>query len=131
MWKKSLSGRIIGEIKQIDLYKNGRLQILFRTSDRLYLIDRNGNEVSQLSFDIKNGKINHPISVFDYDKNRNYRILVTTDNQIQMYDNSGEIVKGFDPDNFKSDIINSPVHIRIDDKDYICLLYTSPSPRDA
>ena len=121
LWKKSLSGRIIGEIKQIDLYKNGRLQILFRTSDKLYLIDRNGNEVSQLSFDIKNGKINHPISVFDYDKNRNYRILVTTDNQIQMYDNSGEIVKGFDPDNFKSDIINSPVHIRIDDKDYIVL----------
>lgn len=121
LWKKSLSGRIIGEIKQIDIYKNGRLQILFRTSDRLYLIDRNGNEVSQLSFDIKNGKINHPISVFDYDKNRNYRILVTTDNQIQMYDNSGKIVKGFDTDNFKSDIINSPVHIRIDDKDYIVL----------
>ena len=121
LWKKSLSGRIIGEIKQIDLYKNGRLQILFRTSDRLYLIDRNGNEVSQLSFDIKNGEINHPISVFDYDKNRNYRILVTTDNQIQMYDNSGEIVKGFEPDSFKSDIINSPVHIRIDDKDYIVL----------
>ena len=71
LWKKSLSGRIIGEIKQIDLYKNGRLQILFRTNDRLYLIDRNGNEVSQLSFNIKSGEINHPISVFDYDRNRN------------------------------------------------------------
>ena len=121
LWRKSLSGRIIGEIKQIDLYKNGRLQILFRTSNRLYLIDRNGKEVSQLSFDIKDGEINHPISVFDYDKNRNYRILVTTDNDIQMYDNSGKIVNGFNPDNFKSEIINSPVHIRIDDKDYIVL----------
>ena len=121
LWRKSLSGRIIGEIKQIDLYKNGRLQILFRTNDRLYLIDRNGKEVSQLSFNIKDGEVNHPISVFDYDKNRNYRILVTTDNDIQMYDNSGKIVNGFNPDNFKSNIINSPVHIRIDDKDYIVL----------
>ena len=121
LWKKSLSGRIIGEIKQIDLYKNGRLQILFRTNDRLYLIDRNGNEVSQLSFNIKSGEINHPISVFDYDKNRNYRILITTDNQVKMYDNSGKIVNGFNPDNFKSNILNSPVHIRIDDKDYIVL----------
>ena len=121
LWRKSLSGRIIGEIKQIDLYKNGRLQILFRTSNRLYLIDRNGKEVSQLSFDIKDGESNHPISVFDYDKNRNYRILVTTDNEVQMYDNSGKIVNGFNPDNFKSEIINSPVHIRIDDKDYIVL----------
>ena len=121
LWRKSLSGRIIGEMKQIDLYKNGRLQILFRTSNRLYLIDRNGKEVSQLSFDIKDGESNHPISVFDYDKNRNYRILVTTDNEVQMYDNSGKIVNGFNPDNFKSEIINSPVHIRIDDKDYIVL----------
>ena len=121
LWRKSLSGRIIGEIKQIDLYKNGRLQILFRTNDRLYLIDRNGKEVSQLSFNIKDGEVNHPISVFDYDKNRNYRILVTTDNDIQMYDNSGKIVNGFNPDNFKSEIINSPVHLRIDDKDYIVL----------
>jgi len=121
LWRKSLSGRIIGEMKQIDLYKNGRLQILFRTSNRLYLIDRNGKEVSQLSFDIKDGEINNPISVFDYDKNRNYRILVTTDNEVQMYDNSGKIVNGFNPDNFKSEIINSPVHIRIDDKDYIVL----------
>ena len=119
LWRKSLSGRIIGEIKQIDLYKNGRLQILFRTNDRLYLIDRNGKEVSQLSFNIKDGEVNHPISVFD--KNRNYRILVTTDNDIQMYDNSGKIVNGFNPDNFKSEIINSPVHLRIDDKDYIVL----------
>ena len=63
LWRKSLSGRIIGEIKQIDLYKNGRLQILFRTNDRLYLIDRNGKEVSQLSFNIKDGEVNHPISV--------------------------------------------------------------------
>ena len=121
LWRKSLSGRIIGEIKQIDLYKNGRLQILFRTNDRLYLIDRNGKEVSQLSFNIKDGEVNHPISVFDYDKNRNYRILVTTDNDIQMYDNSGKIVNGFNPDDFKSKIINSPVHLRIDDKDYIVL----------
>jgi hypothetical protein len=121
LWRKSLSGRIIGEIKQIDLYKNGRLQILFRTNDRLYLIDRNGKEVSQLSFNIKDGEVNHPISVFDYDKNRNYRILVTTDNDIQMYDNSGKIVNGFNPDNLKSEIINSPVHLRIDDKDYIVL----------
>ena len=82
LWRKSLSGRIIGEIKQIDLYKNGRLQILFRTNDRLYLIDRNGKEVSQQVLILKMEK-DHPISVFDYDKNRNYRILVTTDNEFK------------------------------------------------
>ena len=28
-WKKKLSGQIIGEIQQVDLYKNGRLQVAF------------------------------------------------------------------------------------------------------
>ena len=38
-----------------------------------------------------------------------------------MYDAKGKIVSGFNPDNFSSDIIKSPVHIRIDGKDYIVI----------
>jgi hypothetical protein len=51
-WKKKIPKKIIGDIKQIDIYKNGRLQIIFRTEDRLYVLDRNGNEVKELSFEI-------------------------------------------------------------------------------
>ena len=38
---------------------------------------------------------------------------------MKMYDNKGKTVTGFDPDSLNSDIINSPVHIRIKGKDYI------------
>ena len=51
-WKKKLSGKIIGDIKQVDIYKNGRQQMIFRTTEKLYLLDRNGNEVKKLSFPI-------------------------------------------------------------------------------
>ena len=118
-WKRELSGKIIGDIEQIDIYKNGRLQLLFRTSERLYLLDRNGNEVEELSIDLDGGININPISVFDYEKNRNYRIVVTSDNQIRMYDSTGKIVSGFKPVEFSSNIINNPVHIRIDGKDYL------------
>ena len=118
-WKKKLSGKIIGDIKQVDIYKNGRQQMVFRTAKNLYLLDRNGNEVKQLSFPINSSLFNNPISIFDYEKNRNYRILITEDNRIKMYNSNGRIVSGFKHQLFDSNIINSPVHIRIDGKDYI------------
>ncbi len=118
-WKKKLPGKIIGDIKQVDIYKNGRQQMVFRTAKNLYLLDRNGNEVKQLSFPINSSLLNIPISIFDYEKNRNYRILITEDNRIKMYDSNGRIVNGFKPPIFDSNIINSPVHIRIGSKDYI------------
>jgi len=118
-WKKKIPKKIIGDIKQIDIYKNGRLQIIFRTEDRLYVLDRNGNEVKQLSFEIDSGENNIPISIFDYEKNRNYRFLVTNDNIIEMFDSRGKKVSGFKPNTFESSIIKSPTHIRIDGKDFI------------
>ena len=74
-WKKKLSGKIIGDIEQIDIYKNGRLQLLFRTSERLYLLDRNGNEVEELTIDLDGGININPLSVFDYEKNLNHYLL--------------------------------------------------------
>ena len=118
-WKKKIPKKIIGDIKQIDIYKNGRLQIIFRTEDRLYVLDRNGNEVKELSFEIDSGENNIPISIFDYEKNRNYRFVVTNDNKIEMFDSRGKKVSGFKPNTFESSIIKSPVHIRIDGKDFI------------
>ena len=118
-WKKQIDEKIIGEIKQIDTYKNGRLQISFRTENRFYVLDRNGNEVKELSFKIDSGEINNPVSIFDYEKNRNYRFVFTAENSITMFDSKGKKVRGFKPDIFDSTIINSPKHIRIDGKDFI------------
>jgi hypothetical protein len=118
-WKKKIPQKIIGDIKQVDIYKNGRLQIIFRTEDKLYVLDRNGNEVKELSFKIESGENNIPISIFDYEKNRNYRFLVTNDNIIEMFDSRGKKVSGFKPNVFESNIIKDPVHIRIDGKDFI------------
>ena len=118
-WKKKIDEKIIGQIKQIDTYKNGRLQISFRTKNRFYVLDRNGNEVKELSFKIDSGEINNPVSIFDYEKNRNYRFVFTNDNTIKMFDSRGKIVRGFNPDVFDSSIINSPNHLRIDGKDFI------------
>jgi len=118
-WRKKLSGQIIGEIKQIDLYKNGRLQMAFRTSDKFYIIDRDGSVVKPFEISIKDSNDINPLSIFDYENDKNYRFLISQDNFMKMYDSKGRDVSGFNPDNLNSDILNPPVHIRIKGKDYI------------
>jgi hypothetical protein len=118
-WRKKLSGQIIGEIKQVDLYKNGRLQMAFRTSDKFYIIDRDGSIVEPFEISTKDSNNANALSIFDYENDKNYRFLISQDNFMKMYDSKGKDVSGFNPNNFNSDILNPPVHIRIEGKDYI------------
>ena len=118
LWKKQLQGKILGNIEQIDTYKNGRLQLAFTTSNRLYVLDRNGNDVA--AFPLKfNDAITQPLSVFDYDKRKHYRLLVTQDENILMYDAKGKSISGFDYKTNGSVIKSQPKHFRVGRKDYI------------
>jgi len=119
-WKKQLSGPIVGKIEQVDLYKNRRLQMAFRTPDRFMILDRNGKVVPP--FDKKiNSETPHHLAVFDYDLNRNYRFLLSHGKKVEMYDNRGRRVSGFKLNTLKQPLQNPPKHIRFGNKDYILL----------
>ena len=117
-WKKQLEGKILGKIEQIDMYKNGRLQLAFTTPQKVYVLDRNGRDVSPFPLKFKD-KITQPLSVFDYDNNRNYRLMITQGKNALMYDQTGKIVKGFNYKSAKNNISTQPKHFRISRKDYI------------
>ncbi len=113
IWKENVGSKIIGEIHQIDLYKNGRLQYAFNTDNDFQIIDKNGNQVKK----IKN-KNNLGLTVFDYDKLKNYRFLLF-DNEIKILDSKMKNVKGFNKKNIKGIQKNNPKHFRIGKKDYL------------
>ena len=116
-WTKKINDRVIDEVKQIDSYKNGRLQYVFATQNSLHMIDRKGRDVGK--FPLKfNDQITKPVSVFDYDNNKNYRLLITQNDELFMFDSKGNRVRGFDY-NKKSKIITKPEHFRISNKDII------------
>jgi len=118
LWKKQLNGPILGKIEQLDIYKNGRLQLVFATPNRVYLIDRTGKNVT--GYPLKfNDKITQPLSVFDYDKRKNYRLFVTQGKNVLLYDAKGKTIKGFKFSKTKDNINSQPQHIRIGSKDYI------------
>ena len=116
-WTKKINDRVIDDVKQIDSYKNGRLQYVFATQNSLHMIDRKGRDVGK--FPLKfNDQITKPVSVFDYDNNKNYRLLITQNDELFMFDSKGNRVRGFDY-NKKSKIITKPEHFRISNKDII------------
>lgn len=118
LWKKQLQGAVLGDISQIDMYKNGRLQLAFTTPNRLYVLDRNGNDVTP--FPLKfNDAITQPLAVFDYDKKRNYRLIVTQGQSVLMYDAKGKSVNGFTFKKADNEIVCKPQHFRIGNKDYL------------
>jgi len=120
IWSKQLNGRIQGKIIQVDLFKNRKLQLAFTTNNEFLVLDRNGNIVAPFHKKFSDGAL-LPLSVFDYDKNRNYRFVISHDNKVAMYDNKFKIIKGFKFTKADSDILHAPKHIRISTKDYIII----------
>ncbi|WP_435133430.1 ribonuclease HII [Formosa sp. A9] len=118
LWKKQLEGAVLGDISQIDMYKNGRLQLAFTTANKLYVLDRNGKDVAPFPQNFKD-KITQPLAVFDYDNNKNYRLLVIQDSNVLMYDAKGKRVNGFKFNKANGTIIHKPQHFREKGKDYL------------
>ncbi len=118
LWKKDIGSRIQGDIRQVDLFRNGRLQMAFTTTNELQVLDRDGKTVSPFPKKFEGGNLN-PLAVFDYENNRNYRLVATQGANVFMYDGEGRAVTGFKFRDAGSTVINPPEHFRISGRDYL------------
>ena len=121
IWSKKFESRIISDIYQIDMYKNGRLQFVFLTLENLYIVDIKGNIVKKIGN--KENTSKKYLSVFDYDKNKNYRLVVQEGKTVSMYDSKLNVVKGYRATKSKKTIANKMNHIRILNKDFLIQYY--------
>lgn len=118
LWQKKLDSKILGEIKQVDLYKNRKLQMVFNTEKYLYLIDRNGNKIQNFPKKLR-WNATAGVAVFDYSKLRDYRFLMPMGKRLVMYDGKGKEVKGFSAPKTTGTLDKTPQHFRVKGKDYI------------
>lgn len=121
IWKKQLNAAIQGPITQVDLYKNGRLQLAFTTEKAFQVLDRNGKEVRSFRSNFTKGATPLPLSVFDYDQNKNYRMILTQGNRIRMVDRKMKTIRGFTKTKTKNAVLFPPKHFRIGSRDYIVI----------
>ncbi|WP_375325397.1 ribonuclease HII [Flagellimonas sp. GZD32] len=118
LWTKQLEGKIQGEVQQVDIYKNGRLQLAFCTDNQFMIVDRNGDDVPPFKMEFEGGNLN-PLAIFDYDGSKNYRFVITQGRKVFMYNNQGKIVNGFTFKEAPSNILGAPKHFRVGSKDYL------------
>lgn len=122
LWKQPVDGPILGEVNQVDFYKNGKLQYLFNTAKKIHLIDRNGNYVERYPISFRSDATN-PLALFDYDKSRDYRLFVATeDRKIYVYDIEGNMITGWKFGKTESRVTGKIQHFRVNDRDYIVAL---------
>jgi len=117
IWEVSVSGERMGDAFEVDLYRNGKFQCAFATTDAVHLIDVLGREVQ--GFPIRPAGGVTAWLLADYDRNRQYRFLVATPTgEVLNYREEGQRTPGW---NFKSngEAVTHLSHIRVGSKDYL------------
>jgi hypothetical protein len=120
-WNIALDGPIIGDIRQIDIYKNNKLQMVFNTKNKLWVIDRLGRNVEGFPINLE-AESTAPLGVFNYDQARNYRLVVPCGTKLYNYSVTGLPVKGWNFTEASSEIISEPQFFSVAGKDIIVCL---------
>lgn len=119
LWKRKVDGLIMGDVTQVDLFKNRKLQYAFSTATALYVVDRNGADVS--GFPVKYSSTGtNPVAVIDYDGSRDYRFFqACTDRKIYVFDSKGKPVKGWRFGRTETPVTDRIGFVRVGGLDYI------------
>ena len=121
LWTKQLQESIIGDVQQIDIYKNNKLQLLFNTKSKLYVLDRNGNNVEKFPVKLP-GNATNGVTPLDYENNKKYRLLIGCDNNmVYNYDTKGNMVEGWKYKTPESYANGKVWHAAFAGKDYIII----------
>ncbi len=118
-WSYPLEAPILDEVHEIDVFQNQKLQYLFATSKKLYILDRKGGVVENFPVALPDEKVIESIALFDYENNRNYRIIAVSGSDAFLYDVAGKNLEGWNPKSFSSEIKGSLSHLKVRGKDYI------------
>lgn len=119
IWQVGIKGRIQSTIQQLDYYKNKKLQYVFNTEDKIYIVDRNGELVDGFPINLPSNALGGMLLI-DYDNLHKYRYMVACDNgNIYAYEKNGSPLTGWSP---KKDVglVSTPIeHVLYLGKDYI------------
>ncbi len=70
IWDKSISAPIISDVRQIDYYKNGKLQYIFATKEAVHILDRTGAYLPEFPKKLAQIKEIEHFGIIDYDNTK-------------------------------------------------------------
>ena len=95
VWAIPFETPIGGYVEQIDLYNNGRLQMLFASGNKMYLLDRVGRFVYGYPVKLPKRMVMGPKLMEDIGGLKYSVLFLNEDNSISWYDISGKSVDGW------------------------------------
>lgn len=95
VWAIPFDTPICGYVEQIDLYGNGRLQMMFVSGNKLYLLDRLGRFVNGYPKKLPKGVVMGPKLVRNVNGIKYSILVLNDDNTISWYDISGKPIEGW------------------------------------
>ncbi len=118
LWGAPFSAPICGRAGTIDYFENGKLQILFASGSKLYLIDRLGRFVNPFPVNLAKEVLLGP-DIYDFSGRRKYNVLVlNTDNTIDMYNLQGKKPADWKGITHSETIVNLPERIVVGGRTY-------------
>ncbi|MDX5348033.1 MAG: hypothetical protein LPJ89_04985, partial [Hymenobacteraceae bacterium] len=122
-WTDSVAGPVAGTIHQIEVGQNKNLRYLFATTNKIYHLDRNGRDVENFPFNLSDSLRIQNLSVFDYDKNGDYKLVVDDYlGNIYMLDMQGNLLPGWQPLQLDYRLAAPPKHYKVNGKDVILVI---------
>ncbi|MEB2784908.1 hypothetical protein [Algoriphagus persicinus] len=113
VYAEQLTGPVVSESFQIDYYKNGKLQVLLASADRIYGIDRLGTPLPGYPLSANGEKITH-LNLVDYSNSKDYRYFISTEEgNLFLLDKTGGQLEGWNPNRIGAKTIGSPAHYRV------------------
>ncbi len=121
-WKKKIEGYIKSPVYNVDALKNKKIQYLFNTSGNIVALDRKGDELGGFPIKLKYSA-SGPVNVFDYDNNRNYRLLIPTEDlKIHAYGINGKELSDWITPRTKEPVKCAAHYLQMDKKDYLVFI---------
>lgn len=125
VFQRKIDGPILSEIYQIDFYKNRKLQYVFNTEKKIYVVDRLGNDVADFPLNLPANATNG-MTVVNYDNQKIYRYFIACENdKVYGFEHTGKPLTGWSPVAQAGNISTKIEHIVIDKKDYLSFVTDS------
>ncbi len=97
LWKTTLDGPILSDIKELDIFKNGRKYYAFNTSKQIFLIDENGKNLAGWPAWIPTGT-KYPVAIIDPNHDKNYQFIATGQYyKVSAFSAQGRLLPGWNP----------------------------------
>ncbi len=118
LWGVAFSTPICGRAGTVDYFANGKLQILFCSGSKLYLIDRLGRFVSPFPVELGKDVLLGP-DIYDFSGQRKYNVMVLhTDNTVDMYNLQGRKPADWKGITSSETIMNLPERVDVGGKTF-------------